>query len=332
MGRGTGHWGGGRPLLTALLVLVLLATFPGSAGGDETGGVRNVRSAATPSAVFTIGVDIGGIGRTAQVVTPPARTPRTRRPPPMLIVLHGVGMRGTEMRGLGFDELAAGRGVVVVYPDAWRGSWNDGRPGLESASPSDLVDDIAFLRALIAEVGVQAGADTSRVAVVGFSNGALMTGRLACDPPPGVVAVGLVAGTVGQGFADSCRSARRLPVVQVAGTADAIVPYNGGQIADYGGRRRGRVAAVGEFLTFWAAVGGCGPTALTPLADTAIPVSRLEAQGCARGARVVHYRVRDGGHEWYRVDGFDTTAVLWSFVTPWLGVGASPLRPWRPAA
>lgn len=295
----------------------LALVAPGAAGGDPDAG--DPASGATT----TIEVMAAGLPRRALVVTPPAGSRRPGRRPPVLVVLHGVGGTGGDLRALGFEEQAAKLGVVIAYPDAWRGSWNDGRPGMEHASPSDVADDLAFLRALIRELGTVAGADTSRVAVAGFSNGAIMTGRLACDPPDGLVAVALVAGTVGQGFAPTCRAPRPLPVMLVAGTADGIVPYGGGRIADFDGRARGLVAAVDEFLAFWSITNRCGPPA-TRAVPAAVAVTVLDGAGCAPAGAVRHYRIDGGGHEWYRVDGFDTTAAVWDFVAPWIeGAGAT---------
>ncbi|MGH9157350.1 MAG: alpha/beta hydrolase family esterase [Acidimicrobiales bacterium] len=298
--------------MVSLLVIATLA-------GPAAAGPASVTAAA--STVSTVEITVAGDRRSATVVTPPGAARAPGRRPPLLMVLHGVGMRGADMRSLGFEDLASRRGVIVAYPDAWHGSWNDGRPGLELASPADAVDDVAFLGALVTELGVRVGADTSKVAVVGFSNGALMTGRLACEMADGVVAVGLVAGTIGQGFAPACRPARALPVVVVAGTGDGIVPYGGGQIADSGGRRRGLVASVEEFLTFWRTTDGCAAGAATtaPVPGAAVPVTRMEAPACGPGGSVVHYRVQDGGHDWYRVAGFDTTKVVWGFLCPWFG-------------
>ncbi|MEO6121439.1 MAG: PHB depolymerase family esterase [Acidimicrobiales bacterium] len=304
-----------------LVTLTLILSLPGGAAGDGAMVVSR------PAEVSTVSLEVGGVARRTLVVEPPADSVAARQRPPLLIVLHGVGGQGADMRHLGFEELASDRGVIVAYPDAFRGSWNDGRPGMEPASPGDVVDDVAFLRALVVELGSRAGADTHRVAVAGFSNGALMTGRLACELPDGLVAVGLVAGTVGEGFTASCRPNRPLPVVLVAGTADAIVPYGGGQIADFAGRKRGRVASAEEFVAFWAATNRCPTSVETPVPGAAVPVTRREAQGCASTASVVHYRIGDGGHDWYRVSGFDTTAAVWGFLAPWLGAGTVPDRP-----
>ncbi len=304
-----GTWGAIGALAGIGATLALVA--PGHAAGDPDAAPDG------PARPIELEVEVAGLVRRALVVTPPVHSPHPGRRPPILVVLHGVGGRGADLRSLGFEELAAGQGVVVAYPDAWRGSWNDGRPGLDPASAADATDDVAFVGALVRELGDAVGADTSRVAVAGFSNGALMTGRLACESPDGLVAVALVAGTVGQGFETGCRPSRPLPVMVVAGTGDGIVPYDGGRIADFAGRARGRVAAVDDFLAFWSAAGRCGaPT--SAVVPAAIAVSRVDAGGCAPGAALRHYRVEGGGHEWYRVGGFDTTGAIWEFVAPWL--------------
>ena len=48
----------------------------------------------------------------------------------LVIVLHGSGMDGKKMRkwtGYEFDRMADQRGFVVLYPDGYRGNWNDCR-------------------------------------------------------------------------------------------------------------------------------------------------------------------------------------------------------------
>src|SRR5687768_6717844 len=143
--------------------------------------VAPVLPAPAPAPVFLAAgvheqqVDVDGVGRRWTVVVPPG-------PPPsaVVVVLHGVGGRGADMRSAGFEPLAAGKGVVLAYPDALGGAWNDGRPGADPIVPGAPVDDGRFLRMLIDETVARTGAGAGRVAVVGFSNGAVMASRLAC--------------------------------------------------------------------------------------------------------------------------------------------------------
>ena len=223
------------------------------------------------------------------------------------------------MRSTGFEPLAASQRVVVAYPDAFGGAWNDGRPGADPAVPGVVVDDTRFLRLLIEETAARTGASPARVAVVGFSNGAVMAGRVACELADGVTAVALVAGTAGQGFEQSCRPAGIVGVMVVAGSNDRIVPYAGGRVPDWGVKKRGSVAGVDDFFAFWRAQSGCASSQVAPGPPH---VNVLRGVDCRPGATVVRYRVSGGGHEWFRPPTLDTTTVIWDFVSRRLGLAA----------
>lgn len=270
-----------------------------------------------PAGVHERQIDVDGTLRRWTIVVP--ATPEGSAPAGLVVVLHGVGGLGADMRSAGFEPLAGAAGAVMAYPDGLGGAWNDGRPGADPVVPGVNVDDVRFLRLLIDETGARTGTDARRVAVVGFSNGAVMAGRVACDLADRVVAVGLVAGTVGQGFQQSCRPARSVAVMMVAGSSDATVPYAGGKVANWGTKRRGFVAGVEETFTFWQGQNGC--TAAPILGGTA-------AVGEERGADcrtpVVRYRITGGGHEWYRAPRFETTGMLWDFVSRRFATPDSP--------
>lgn len=261
-----------------------------------------------PAGVHEHQLDLDGQVRHWTTVVPAAA--KGSRAPALIVVLHGVGEQGAKMRTKGFDPLAAEQGVVMAYPDAFGGAWNDGRPGAEPMVPGVTVDDSRFLRLLIEETTARTGADPRRVAVVGLSNGAMMAARVACDLADRVSAVALVVGSSGQGFEDTCRPARPLAVMVVAGSDDASVPYAGGKVADWNGKRRGYVAGVDAFFDFWRAQNGCASAQFIPGAA----VSEARGTDCRSGNAVLRYRVEGGGHEWYQAPRFDTTTAVWAFV------------------
>ena len=254
-------------------------------------------------------VAVGGFNRGYVAVVPPSAA-KARS---LLIVLHGVNGKGANMRALGFEAGAAANDTVVVYPDAVGGSWNDGRVGMEPMQTGMVADDIAFLRALIDEMSARANIDSSRVAVAGFSNGAMMAGRVACELSDRVRGVALVSGTAGQNYPQVCRPARSIPVVEVHGTNDPVVPYAGGKVADNLGRKRGTAMSVADFVSFWSGTSRCSGARETSI-KAALAVTVIEAQGCAAGSSLVHYRVNGGVHDWFRIAGFDTTNVVWDFL------------------
>jgi len=258
-------------------------------------------AAYLPAGVHEHELDIDGAGRRWTIVVP-AGGPASA----LVVLLHGIGGRGADMRSAGFEPLAAGRGVVLAYPDAVGGAWNDGRPGADPVVPGAPVDDGRFLRTLIDETVARTGADPGRVAVVGFSSGAVMASRLACDIADRVSAIALVAGTAGQGFERSCRPSRPVAVMIAAAVNDSIVPYAGGRIGNWGTRRRGYLAGVEDVFSFWRAHNRCA----------SVQTAGAESRGtdCPAGAPVVRYRVRGAAHEWYRPPRLDTTNMIWDFV------------------
>lgn len=262
-----------------------------------------------PASEKIVTTTVGGVERQWTLVVPPNTSESQRLP--LLIVLHGVGGKGAAMRRLGFEKFASPAGYMVAYPDAVGGSWNDGRPGMEPLAGTP-VDDVAFLRELIARSVADAGADAKRIAIAGFSNGALMASRAACDMTDQLASVVLVSGSGPRDMTAKCKPSRPLPMMVVFGTADTVVPYEGGPVAMYAGKPRGLVAPVREVLDIWRGVNGCTGTESQPLAGTSPSITAMRGTGCR--ADVVHLKVAGGTHDWVTNATFDTTTEAWKFV------------------
>lgn len=92
-------------------------------------------------------------------------------------------------------------------------------------------DDVGFLKDLIVRMAGDFAVDPDRVYVSGFSNGAMMANRMACEASELFAAVALVGGRVEPGF--ECVPTRALPLLQVNGGQDGTVPYDG-RVSDTG--------------------------------------------------------------------------------------------------
>jgi polyhydroxybutyrate depolymerase len=254
---------------------------------------------------------LGGLERAWVLVAPPTRP----GPVDLVLALHGVGADGSQMRGLGLDSLAMPDDVAVAFPDAAYGAWNDGRPGADVLSPDGRgADDIAFLRTVIERSGVAMLRPVRSVGVVGFSNGAMMAARVACEMSDVVSVVAIVAGSAPEGFQNGCRPVHPVSVAVVAAKGDPVVPFNGGQVAPFLGRPRGRVSGVDATVAFWATADACHATETPPTSPAAPAVGATESASCDATRHVARYATDDAAHEWRRAGGFDTTTVVWSFV------------------
>jgi polyhydroxybutyrate depolymerase len=217
------------------------------------------------------------------------------------------------MRRLGFDALADRDGFVVVYPEGLGGGWNDGRPSEFVRSRSDDADDVVFFRAMIDGLVREGVADATRIYVTGASNGGLMAYRLACDLSDRISAIAAVIANVSTSLASSCSPRRAIPVLVMNGTADRLMPWDGGRVGErLGSRDRGSVLSTRATVDLWKRLNGCGGTAEQRKLPDKDPRDRttvtVEAWNeCRNHASVVLYTVVGGGHRW---PGDDQTAAI----------------------
>ena len=219
--------------------------------------------------------------------------------PGVVLVFHGGhGSAEAMIRQNPMVAAADAGGFIAVFPDSYEGNWTDGR-----ISTMDGPDDLAFVRALVADLVRSYGADPGRVFATGISNGAMFTYKLACDAPGLVRAIAPVAGNMPEALAATCSPPRGTPVMMFSGTADSFMPYAGGEPRNTPLMRLMRGDATDTMLSaqdtiaFWARLNGCGTVqtaALPDSSDDGTTVSRI-AYDC--GAATL-YRIDGGGHTW----------------------------------
>jgi len=141
---------------------------------------------------------------------------------------------------------------------------------------------------------------------------------LSCTLSSRIAAIGAVSAAESLPFS-WCPDTTPVPMIAFHGTADPIVPYNGGDV---------RIApkifpSVRTWVASWARRNRCDPRPV----DSAITphVSRAEYTGCADNATVELYTMEGSGHEWPggfplpefivgpRSHGVDATKLIWTF-------------------
>lgn len=229
-----------------------------------------------------------GINRTYTLYVPPSFTPGT--PAPLVFVLHGFTQSAQQIMNYSeFNSIADTAGCIVVYPDGVGNAWNT-NSGMSGGSTAD---DIGFIATLTDTLFSQYGIDTNRVFSCGFSAGGYMSHRLACESPRCYAAIASVAGTMSTGAYAACLPSRPVPVMQIHGTADFIVSYNGG----FGG------VSVADVISKWVSANAC-PTQpqVTNMPDLVLTdlstVERSVYAPCAGTSEVILYKVNGGGHQW----------------------------------
>ena len=244
-------------------------------------------------------VNVDGRGRTYQLYTP-ASMPASR-PVPLVLVFHGgFGSGADAAQHIGMNAVADRAGFVAAYPDALDKHWNDGRE-----STAEGADDIGFVTALIERIRSKRNIDPRRIYATGLSNGGYFTLRLACELTDVFAAVAPVMSTFPVPLHNRCRPSRPLPLLLIGGTADPLVPWNGGELTrvrDLGGKS-GTVISVPNTIEFWRKHNGCAATARNTTLPDRSPddgtrVMQTQYGSCKGDAEVVLLTVEGGGHAW----------------------------------
>lgn len=241
-------------------------------------------------------LDINGVAR-SYTVQLPAITPA-----PLVMVLHGNTQTGADMVARTSWPNVAKRGRFgVVFPDGLNRAWADLRPNANRAgrAPPDGTDDVGFIVKLIEKFVGDGTADPKRIYITGLSNGGAMTMTLVCARAELFAAAASVIFNLTNDMAAGCHPVKPVPMLMINGTADPLIPYQGG-------RGTSRFAVPGFWSTeqtvaFWRRINGCevkdAEVADLDHRDKSDPttVTRF-ASRCPGGRDVVLYRINDGGH------------------------------------
>ncbi len=222
-----------------------------------------------------------------------------RGPLPVVFFFHGGGGRGANMANVGFREMVAKEQFLAIYPDGWRGNWNDGRNAPRIRSQQEGVDDVKFIRAIVNDLSKRYQIDRSRVFATGVSNGGIFCHYLAANAADLFAGIAPVIGGLAEPVAPTFKPSHPISLLVIQGEADPLVPINGGPIA--GSDRGGRVIATEEMLKKYLVHNGItGPPQVKQLLDrdpndgTTTEVRRWPPG--RDGVRVEYYLVKGGGH------------------------------------
>jgi polyhydroxybutyrate depolymerase len=233
-------------------------------------------------------------------------------PTSLVITLHGFMQWPANQAAVSrWNRLADEYGFIVVYPAGtrfplrWR-TWDD----------SGAAKDVTFISDLIDKLSAEYNIDPARIYANGISNGGGMSFLLSCKLSERIAAFGSVAGAYNYPW-DACNPSRPVPAMIFHGTADPIVPYQGGPSGPSGFS----FPSIPDWVATLANRNGCdaAPQSLPASGD----VSGVQYRNCA--GDVLFYTIAGGGHSWpgggylpkiivgNTTHDIDATRTLWDF-------------------
>jgi len=280
------------------------ADGPAATGDDaettaegDTGGEAVVEppacAIAHPAGVVNQQLTSGGRAREYRLFVPDSYDGKTRLP--LMFNLHGTGGDAAgQARDSGMERLAQEEGFIVIGLQGFQNSWN------VLLNDPNQVDDVQYTSDVLDDALQKVCVDERKVYATGFSGGARMSSRLACNLSERIAAIAPVSGIR---WTAPC-TGRAVPVVTFHGLADPQNTYAGMARADEW------VESVEDALAGWANHNGCDEARNeTPEVNL---VSVYSYSNCTEGADVVLYRIAGLGHTWAKNE-IDATREMWTF-------------------
>jgi polyhydroxybutyrate depolymerase len=266
--------------------------------------VASPAGAALAPGTYSRDLPFGGVTRNYLLRIPPGWDGATAVP--LVVDIHGLGSNATQQRGIsGFAAVGDREKFVVAYPNGLNNAWNSG-----ICCGNAGVDDVGFIRAVVAAVSAELAIDPSRVYATGLSNGGAMTQRLACDAADLFAAFAPMAFPVPFRPLSECQPTRAVPILTFMGLTDVLVHYAGGAFP----------SAPATFA-YWRDVDGCGTGA--PEERVERGMSRCETHtSCTNGVQAGLCSITADsfgspvdGHILYLNPDFQLADVAWTFFT-----------------
>jgi polyhydroxybutyrate depolymerase len=229
----------------------------------------------------------GGLNRNYRLRLPANHNKNV--PIPLVFNMHGFTSNAAQQELYSaMNAVADTARFAVCYPNGVNNAWNVGW------SFGSTADDVGFIAAMIDQFHTEYGIDKKRVYACGMSNGGFMSYRLACELNDRIAAIASVTGSMVQQAIDICEPSKAVPIMEIHGTADETVNYNGTPNVSI---------SIAQLLKFWQLNNGCD---IDPTIETVPNIStndnttseKWTYTNCDEDKKIVHFKVINGAHTW----------------------------------
>lgn len=213
-------------------------------------------------------------------------------PVPLVFNFHGYTSNNTQQMFYGdFRSIADTAGFIIVHPMGtedllgnthWNVGWG-----------SSNVNDVGFTEALIDSISVAYSINQDRIYSTGMSNGGFMSYQLACELSNRIAAIASVTGAMTINTPSSCSPVHPTPIMEIHGTADPTVPYDGNLLFE----------SVESALSYWTNFNQTEASPIITDLDDVDPndgstVQHFFFDKGDNNVVVEHYKINNGAHTW----------------------------------
>jgi polyhydroxybutyrate depolymerase len=244
---------------------------------------------------------------------------------PLVFALHGGGGTAEGMETLtGLESLSLSENFLLVYPQGFQNSWNDGRP----TTANQLgINDLNFFKAMVTQLSSKYKIDQRMIYCTGISNGGFMASTMAFLLGNIFAACAVDAATIDSVVITSIPIS--VSMMFLHGTDDPFVPFSGGTTT-IGEATTGVFVSHDQAVAKWVSIDACNSTpVITNFPDSAgdgTTITESDYKNGLKGTEVIGYTINHGGHTWpngwqYLPEAFigkttrnlDANSVIWNF-------------------
>jgi len=226
---------------------------------------------------------------------------------PLVVFLHGYHGDARDYAEMGMTRVADEKKFAVVYPQGLPD--REEIPHWNARLKLSKVDDIGFLKALVESLQKKHALDPKRTFVSGVSNGGFMSYTMVSEHPDQFRAAASIIGTVSGETWRKREKMKPVPILQISGLSDKIVPVDG-RMSPAGGW--GGAPDQKTIIEFFKKL---DRTSTEEIVKVSPQTTGYRYSGGVNGSEVWLYEVKDWGH---RVPGKKELGVhsvdlVWDF-------------------
>ena len=184
---------------------------------------------------------------------------------PLIFVLHGYGSNAKNIMTYSqMNDIANRNGFAVCYPQGSINYYTSRTHWNANLKQMSNVKDADFLSKLATFLQNEHNLSKENTFVSGMSNGGFMSYTLACNKSDIFSAIASITGTMSGHDWNNCDPEKPIPVLQISGTDDYVVPMDGSMSAAGGW---GGAPDINKIIDYWSNLNSCNKNEIIRIAN-----------------------------------------------------------------
>ena len=229
---------------------------------------------------------------------------------PILFALHGYGSSASRhLSYTNYFSIADTNNFIVIFPQGTTTTILSSHWNVGGWTSSSTVKDIEFIDTIINLIKDKIQIDETRIYSSGMSNGGYMSYHLACNLSERFAAIASITGSMTNETFNNCSPSHPIPVLQIHGLLDIVVPYAGNSGSK----------SIPDVIDYWVNFNSCNiePNKVIKYSNDLDLIIYDTYKNCLNNVDVKLILHPQMGHTWPSLNEYNVSASneVWDFVS-----------------